>query len=204
MIAITLFIVSNISYAQDYKVEIKKEFGDYLDLILVQDFEKSMDYVIEDVFEIVPKESMISLMETTFNTPGLELSLEKANIISVGDAEIVEEKYYAMLEYSNIMKMKFTEEENETEDEETETQTEEEIAKEKKITNALIRVSLAKSFGDENVKFNEKTETYEIFAQKQAYAVSKNGKDNWKFIVVEKNQKAFLEMILPKAITDKI
>lgn len=202
-VAITLFIFSGIGYAQDYKSEIKKEFGDYLDLILAQDFEKSMEYVIDDVFEIVAKEDMISLMESTFNTPGLELSMEQAKIISVGDKELVEEKFYTLLSYSNIMKMKFLEEAEEENNEE-DNRTEEELAKDEKIKNALVRVSLAKTFGDENVKFNEDSKVYEIFVIKQAYAISENGNENWKFIVAEKNQKAFLELILPKAIVDKI
>jgi len=203
ILVLALLFVGTLGYSQDYKTEIKSEFSNYLDAILAQDFEKSMEYVIEDVFEIIPKESMISVMEATFNTPGLELSLEKANIISVGDTEIVEGKFYSLLSYSNIMKMKFLEEEPEDAENE-ESQTEEELAKEEKIRVALIKVSLAKSFGEENIKYDEDTKIYEIFATKQAYAISKNGKDNWKFIVVEKNQKPFLEMILPKAITDKI
>lgn len=199
LVTLCLLCISVVSYSQDYKTEIKTQFNDYLDAITSMDFNKSMDYVSEDLFKIIPRDQMVRVMEQTFNTPGIEFKLEDAKIHEVNDAEKIEGKFYAMLQYSNVMFMKIN-----TEDDENEEETEEEKAESQELQLSLTKMALQQTFVENNVKYDEKTQFFEIYAEKQAYAISPNGKDNWKFIVVEKNQKAFLERLLPKVLTDKI
>jgi len=79
-----------------------------------------------------------------------------------------------------------------------------ETAVEHKSRINLTELSLDNTFGADNVKYNEKTDFFEVYSEKQVYAISENGETGWKFVVLEKNQKPILEKILPKQLTEKI
>jgi hypothetical protein len=150
-----------------------------------------MNYVIPEFFEIIPKSQMIKLMEQTFNNPSMEFELKNPKILSINDAQKIEEKFYSLLSYSNQMNMKILNEGEETEDE-------------KKMRIGLTQLSFEKNFGSENVKYNEETDFFEILVEKQVYTISKDGIKDWKFLVIEKKQKVLLEKLLPKELVDKI
>ena len=191
LFTILFLTISAIGIAQDYKDELKKEFKDYLGTIVNMEFEKSMEYIIPEFFEIIPKSQMIKIMKQAFNNPGIEIEIINPKIIEVKDKKEIENKYYSLLTYSNQMNMKI-----EVEDEETEG--------EKTTRINLTKLSLESTFGSKNVEYNEETEFYQIQSQKDVYGISKNGENNWKFLVVEKKQKMILEKLLPKELSEKI
>jgi N12 class adenine-specific DNA methylase len=187
-----LFLFTSSIFSQIPEENLRKEFNTYINLTINQDFEKSMDYVVEDFFEIFPKEQMVSLMKQIYNNPSMEIKLEKPTILEVDIIEKINEKYYSILTYSNLMKMKLkSEDENESDED-------------KKMRIGLIKVSLFKKFGAENVDYNEKTDFFEIKVTKKVCSVSKNGNDIWKFVTIEKEQKYILEKFIPKEILEKI
>ncbi len=177
--------------AQDYKKEIESEFMEYLNSLVNMEFEKSVEYITPEIFEIIPKSQMIKMMEMTFNNPSIEFELKNPEIIKIENAQKLEDKFYALLTYTNQMNMKLLAEGEETEDE-------------KKMRINLSKLSLEQTFGVENVKYDEETDFFEIQAQKDVYGISKNGLTDWKFIVIEKKQKIILEKILPKALYEKL
>ena len=74
-IILLLFLAFNSAlFAQDNSEAIKSDFANYLKAIKTQDFETSLDYLVEDVFEIIPKETMLTLMEQMFNVEGVEFT----------------------------------------------------------------------------------------------------------------------------------
>ena len=75
---------------------------------------------------------------------------------------------------------------------------------EKKFRINLMKLSLEESFGSENVKYNFRNDFFEIKSIKNAYAISKNGKDDWKFLVLEKNQDIILKKLLPEELSSQI
>ncbi len=177
---------------ETYKENLNKNFIEYNDLFLKQDFEKSMDYMLPDLFEIIPKNQMILLMKQAYNNPDLELKIDKPKEIVYGEPKEIEGKYYSEITYSYDIKMKFNNI-KESEDEE-----------QKKLTRNLKKLQLEKKFGSENVKFNEETEFYEIKSVKNALGISENRKSDWKFVIVKRKQKFILEKFLPKELTDKL
>ncbi|AQS93137.1 hypothetical protein BXQ17_03170 [Polaribacter sp. BM10] len=183
--------ISAIGIAQDYKNELKKEFNDYLSTIVNMEFEKSMEYIVPEFFEIIPKSQMIKVMKMTFNNPDMEFEIKNPKILKVNDKKEIEKKYYSLLTYSNQMNMKIKGEEGETKDEKT-------------TRINLTKLSLESTFGSENVVYNEKTDFFEIQSQKDVYGISENGEKNWKFLVIEKKQKMILEKLLPKELSEKI
>lgn len=189
--SVLFLIISSTGNAQDYKKTIEIEFTEYLNSIVNKNFAKSMDYVIPEFFEIIPKSQMIKVMEQTFNNPSMEFELKNPKIISINDAQKIEEKFYSLLSYSNQMNMKIRNEGEETEDE-------------KKMRIGLTQLSFEKNFGSQNVKYNKETDFFEILVEKQVYSISKDGKKDWKFLVIEKKQKVLLEKLLPKELVEKI
>ena len=188
---ILLLAISITSFAQDYKKNIKSEFTEYLNSIVNMEFEKSMEYITPEFFEIIPKSQMIKLMEQTFNNPAMEFEIKNPKILNVQDSENINKKYYSLLTYSNQMNMKINNEEEETEDE-------------MKMRINMLKLSFENTFGSGNVIYNEETGFFEIQSKKDVYAISDNGQTNWKFLVVEKKQKLILEKILPEQLAEKI
>ena len=194
-IFILLLIVSNVTFSQtseNYQVNLNKDFVEYNNLILNQEFEKSMDYMLPDFFEIIPKNQMVTLMKQVYNNPDLEFKMDKPKDISYGKPKKINENYYSEITYSYDIQMKF----NNIEESENE--------EKKELTRNLTKLQLEKTFGSGNVEFNEETEFYEIHSIKNAFGISENGMSDWKFVVVEPKQKFILEKILPKVLTEKM
>lgn len=177
--------------AQDYKKNIETEFTAYLTSIVDGDFSKSMNYIVPEFFDIIPKSQMIKLMEQTFNNPSMEFEIKNPKIISIEDAQVIENKSYVFLVYSNQMNIRFVSEIEEDNDE-------------KKMRTSMTQLSLENTFGSNNVNYNKETDFFEILVKKQVYAISKDGKTEWKFLVLEKEQKIILEKMLPKELIGKI
>ncbi|GGZ94807.1 hypothetical protein [Algibacter mikhailovii] len=183
--------ICTIGIAQDYKENIKSEFTEYLNSLINMEFEKSFEYITPEFFEIVPKSQMLQLMEQTFNNPTMVIEIKNPKILTIRNSEIIENKYYSLLTYSNQMNFKMNSEEEETEDEKT-------------MRINLMKLSFQQNFGAENVVYNEKTEFFEIYSEKDVYGISINGETNWKFLVLEKDSKIILDKILPKELAEKI
>ncbi|WP_210462945.1 hypothetical protein [Rufibacter roseolus] len=193
LFTIILLTISTLAFSQNYKKDIESKFLEYNNYIVNQEFKKSTDFVPQEFYEIVPKEQMVLLLERTFNNPEIEFKLKGPQIIDISEKEQVEGKYYSLIKYSSPINMKFK---GKDQKEETET--------ERKLRMNLIKLSFEKTFGSDNVKYNEETGFFEINAQKQAYAISKEGETDWKFLVIESKQKFILEKLLPKQLVEKI
>lgn len=179
------------SFGQDSKKEIERLFYEYLQSIIERDFEKSMNYISDDFFKIVPKEQLVLALEKTFNNPEMEFEIKEPRILDIKDSEVIEKKHYAVLTYSNKIEMKFLTNNEETEDEYN-------------TRTSLINNSLGQTFGQENVLFDQENGSFEIYSEKQVYCISDDGLSEWKFIVIEKRQKPILVKILPNVLTDRL
>lgn len=195
VLLILLMLVSNLTFGQTdetFKENLNKDFIEYNDLILNQEFEKSMDYMLPEFFEIIPKNQMILLMQQIYNNPDLEFQADKPKDIVYGELNKIEERYYSEITYSYDIKMKFKNPEESENEEQND------------LNKNLLKLTLEKTFGSGNVIFNQETEFYEIHSIKNAFGVSQNGMTDWKFVVIEPKQKFILEKILPKELTEKI
>jgi len=186
-----LLSASSIATAQDYKKEIEKEFIEYLNFISTKQFEKSMEYLPADLFKIVPKEQMVELMERTFNDSSITFEFINPKVGDIKDAKKIEAKFYSFLSYSNQMNIKINKSSQETEEEQ-------------EVKMSIMKASFEKSFGAKNVSYNVLTGFFEIQVDKKGYAISENGQTDWKFLVVEKEQKPILEKLLPKELYKKL
>lgn len=109
-ILILLLLVSNFTFGQsekDYKENLNSDFIEYNELILKQEFDKALDFMLPEFFEIIPKSQMILLMKQVYNNPDLEFEAEKPKDIEYGEPKKIEAKYYSEITYSYDIKMKF-------------------------------------------------------------------------------------------------
>lgn len=169
------------------KNAIRTDFMSYLQSIIDKDFQKSTDYISPEIFEIIPRQSMINIMDRTFNNPDMEFVLKEPKILEIGKIVKAEDKFYSKCKYSNLMDMKMNSEEDETE-----------MAKE--VTINLLKLSFEQGFGEGNVNYNSETGFFEIYSEKIVYAISTNGKSDWKFLVRDDDQELILKKLIPEKI----
>ena len=189
VVVILFLLVQTISQAQDYKSIIKASFSDYLDAIVNLEFERSMDYMLPEFFEIVPREQLVGLMEQTFNNPDIHFKIKNPEILKVEDAQKIDGKYYALLTYANDMEIQLQAEADET-------------SEEKGMRVSLTQAAFEQSFGKDNVVYNDSLDQYLIHSEKDVYSISENGVTDWKFLVLGEKQKAILERLLPAQLIE--
>lgn len=175
---------------QDVKQAIANEFTEYQQAIMAKDFEKVISYMVPEFFDIYPKTDYLKLMEQFYNNPDIEFEISNLKIENIDTPEKIENKYYSLLTYSNEMNMKFLNQDELSEED-------------RKSLIGLTLISLEQSFGSNNVSYDPSSEFFRITAEKQVYAISGNGKSDWKFLGIEKDQKAVLEKLLPAELTRK-
>jgi|GEM_PF-1200947 len=191
-----LFIVLNFllcsitGVAQDYKTSIRQRFTEYTKLITYREFDKSMDYVPEEIFTIIPRTQMVALFDQLFNNRKMVVKMIRFDIKEIVDSRKIDSSYYAKLRYISVMSMKMLVDTIES-------------AEVKDNRLLMTKAAFANAFGSDNVKLDEATETYIISAAKSSWAISKNGKDGWKFVNVEPQQRLLMEKILPKGLIEE-
>ncbi len=172
---------------------IKSDFITYLNHMINQEFAESVDYLYPELFEFVPKEQMISTMEETFNSPEVKISLNKPNVINVGEVRHIDSVYFCKLKYSHLMNMKF-------EDSKDTSITQQEI----ELRNNLTLSNLESTFGKENVSYDATDSSFDILSIKDSYAKSYDGLTDWKFIDIEKDNLMLLNLLLPPQLVEEI
>lgn len=180
--------------AQTDSDTVKEDFSAYLEAIKNKDFETSLSYVVDGVFEIVPKETMLMVMEQTFNTEGVEFTFGDFVIDKINEPIVIDGTSYVIMNYTNDMSNRFT---SENEDDET-------SEEDKKMTRLLTQSALEQQFGKGSVVYNETTDFYDIKAVKKAIAIGEENEGKWKFLVVEKGNPFILKSILPSSILEKV
>lgn len=172
-------------YAQSVNETIERQFTEYSQLVIDNEFDKALDYVPEEIFEIIPREQMIKMMQMVLNSTDFEYKATLPKIISISDIIKIEEVNYVKIKNSSEVQMKFLELEK---DEHRET------------TISLFKLSFEKKFGVGNVKYNEETHFFEINSTKDIIAKSNDLKE-WKFVIIENdNHKLILERFIPKQL----
>lgn len=184
-----LLSFSGLLAAQDYQKHIEADFKAYWQLLIDGEYDAAMDYVEPKLFEIAPREMMVSFIKQTFESPMMDIEFGTTSISGIESAQQVEGKHYVLVNYLNLVKMHFPKDEETSEGE-------------YKSKNALIEAAFKQKFGSDRVTFEEETGFFTVEAEKQLYAISEDGKSNWKFLVFEQENKAILEAVLPRALLE--
>lgn len=170
----------------NYKNEIASNFTQYLNFNSKQDYEKSVEYIVDDFFKIIPKKTMIEILHRNSEKSGVFIKMKNPKIINIGNEKNIDNKNYSLISYSVTIEMKSNE------------------LKGKNTTEKKRYIDvITQNFGAKNVKFIDETSTFEIYSKRYSFAISKNGKTDWKFLAIDKNENYILEKIIPKDFLKK-
>lgn len=176
---IFFFLISALGFSQDLSI-VEMQFRDYNNLILDKKFSKAIDlYANEKFLKQVPKDVLERSMEALFNAPQVEFKMFEPENLKI-NKEIIsaEDRQYVFINYDQKVYMKF---------------------KDLNEVNSDVLTALKREFGEGNVAYNSKTNFYEIQSNKNAVADSADSK-NWKFTVLDKNNKELLTRIFPSEV----
>ena len=190
-LTLAIFALTSLtSLAQEYKTNIKQRFTEFNQYMVKGEFDKSMDYIPEAIFTIVPRAEMVKMFEQLLNNKDMEVKFIGFDIKEIAEVRKIDSYYYAKIKYRSAMtlKMKTSETEN---------------ADEKSTRLSMTKQAFANTFGSDHVKLDELTETFTIHPIKNSWAISKNGETEWKFVNIEPKQRLMMEKVLPKVLIEE-
>lgn len=107
LISLLLFVVLPLS-AQDYKVNIEKDFKRLNDLFLSGKYEEAMDLFPERIFEVASREQLAAAFSQIMNNKDVKTVILDYKVLDISTPEEVEGKFYAAFKYKTSMTMSFT------------------------------------------------------------------------------------------------
>ena len=190
---ILVLIVSINSFSQVKTSEIdtskiELQFLEYIEALENKDFNKAVEYLPKSLFKIVPKSQMLNVLSETFDNPDIDFGYSRASVLKVDSLKLIENNYYALLEYEAILKMRINDKNpNESPSE--------------RIERIDSHKSLIKEMFGENVRaYDSVTEYFDVYEKKKAFAISNIDGIEWKFLVIDHESQKLREIILPKEL----
>lgn len=177
--------------AQNVNENIEKGFVEMQSAIMNKDFKKSVEYIADELFKVIPKDQLISVLELTFNNPQMEIELSLPENISISIPMKEGGKYYSILSFPSIQKIRLLDPNGLP------------LSKddEKVISMRSAFESVA---GADNVTFDDESMFFTVIIDQKAVAISENGKDGWKYMNFDKSQATLFEQLLPKTVIEKL
>src|SRR6478752_6808948 len=87
------------AYGQSEKDEIKNTFHDYFNTVMQQENEKTLVYIYPKLFDIIPKEKMLDIMNKTKADTSMRVVLAEPFITRISETTKIEATEYAVIQY---------------------------------------------------------------------------------------------------------
>ncbi|MFC7347032.1 hypothetical protein ACFQO9_09930 [Chryseobacterium zhengzhouense] len=178
---ISIFSLAQTKISSD-EIQIKKSLTYFVNCVKAKNMNQAVSCIYPKFFTIVPKEQMIQGLEMAYNNPVLKVNIQNFDFGVIEKPELIGNEYFSITNYGFKMQCDVS------------------AANDEMQMN--IEKALKSKYGKNNVKAVRKG-IYDIDAKMRACAVSKDRK-LWKFLVLEKSYKPYLDKILPKKVIDKI
>jgi hypothetical protein len=186
-------LITNTSFGQMNKDEIKLTFEKYFESVEQKENEKTLEYIYPKLFEIYPKNKMLEAMNEMKADTTTAITISNDSIIHISETFELEGIKYALIKYSFKMTMKFSETKNETESSENED-----------FNKAELSYELLKEvYGEKNTIYNKENSTIYINVSNEMFAIKNPSYNDWKFLENKENMKPILEKLLPKKVLKK-
>jgi len=192
LLLFSVFLSANFLFAQDdaAKTEIKTAFDGYFATLKSKDNTAAMDYIYPKLFDMVPKQMMIELMDQMYADTTMEIWFDNPQLQDISEIVKVEDGRYALVSYSFQMYIKLLEVD------ETEGEEESVIAMTHSMYNQM--------FGVENVKLLEGENTFSIFTENKLISINDELTEGWKFLEKNETMAPLLQQILPAEVLEKL
>ena len=180
------------SFSQSREKAIREGFTKWNEAMIAQNFEKSTDYVADEMFTLLSKEQFVGMMQMMFKNPKLEIVLTMPEILSISDATKVNDKFYFIINTKSMQKLRFFD------DDGTYAKLEDSVIAQQTYT------TWKNQLGEENVSYDEETAFFTLKVTQKVLSLSPDGKTSWKYLGVDENTKMMLKQIIPEEVMSKL
>lgn len=146
-----------------------KRLTEFLNSNTKLDFKTVMEYTYPKLFELVPKEQMIELMESTFSNPTMKISMDSLRIDKIHPLFKYQQGLYAKVDYFMIMGMQFLDS----------------TMSEQALQGAYT--GLQSQYGNDKVRLNKAQRRIDISVLTGMAAMKDLPADEWTFINMRKD-----------------
>ena len=183
-ILLIIFFSANF-YTQDMKKNIENDFTNYIHIFLDKNFDEIPKYSYPEMKEYIEEGENIKYFKESFSDRDeVKIKFSNPEINSISDIYQIENKYYSIVDYSNILIFDFSD------------KSEKSSTMHKKI--------LEYAYGKGNVYYFEKEKHFKVLVLKKIIARLDNATDGWKFLVLHEGSMKLIREILPNIILEKI
>tara|TARA_Y100001978_G_scaffold202929_1_gene225789 strand:- start:1256 stop:1849 length:594 start_codon:yes stop_codon:yes gene_type:complete len=176
----------NFSHAQSEAQAVKDGFNKYQVLLQEKKFNEAMNYIYPELFTLVAKEKLVKILEQTFSNPMLEVKMGESKVTKTGKVQEINGKKYMIITFKGVSYMKPGG-----------------TAEQQALLKDRMQAGFNEQFGADNVSYSESTGFFTIQMEKEAVAISSDGK-NWTYLSIEPQQKLMVEKILPAEIVAQV
>ena len=176
--------------SSDNSSSLERRLTEFMKLNEEMNFEKIMDYIYPKAFSIVPRNQLLQAMKEGYANNVVKIKLDSMKVDKIYPTFEMGNGYYAKITYNMTMLLKLT---HSTDSIETNDISQSE----------LIRASMAKKYGDDNVSIDEATGLIRIRTTDQMIAVRDKSVENWCFVNLNKED-SLINKIFSKEVLDKI
>jgi hypothetical protein len=183
LFCLLLAVSSGFSQSAKDSAELTSRLEIFMQYNRDMNFEKIMGYIYPRLFTIAPKEQIKEAMESGFNNDELTIKLDSIRIEKVYPLFASGNNRYAKISYSMLILMSPKQQDDSTD------------------MNELVPVIQAQ-FGEENVRFDKKTNTLIIYQKVDMAAIKDELSPEWTFMNLKKDD-PMMDLLLDKELLSK-
>ncbi|GGB75305.1 hypothetical protein GCM10007424_14050 [Flavobacterium suaedae] len=182
-------LISSLTFAQDKKSLEERAQAVYKATTNSSgDYAAVAEYTYPKVFDIVPKETLIEVMNSVLNSPEVKIQmLDIKPDFSYGAIKKIDDAYYCLIDHNLGMKMIFTQD----------------IPSEQ---GEMIKEQIKAAMETENVVFNDDENSFTIKQKAQMLAISDSHTDyDWYFINLgDEGSEKFIGMLFNDKVREEV
>ncbi len=179
------FIAKESNSESEHFKEIREDLTEYFRLLSEGKLSACMEYIHPGLFEIVPKETMVEMMGSTFEDPELKISIDSIQVTEVSEVVEIEEQAFARVghRYQLIMKP-------------LDWPSKEEL-------NTMV-TGMGWSYGEDNIKVDDSEKNIRIQIENIMIAFHFPDMEHWYFLENSPERKGLYQRFIPQEVVDKL
>lgn len=182
-----LLFFGSIAHTQEDTALVNR-INEMLKITQKKDLEKIMDYTYPKLFDIAPRELMISTLQETYENDEFIIDLDSVSIITIFPIFNINDTSYVKIVHSMLMKMKYKEP-LDTSDMES---------------KSMLVSILEPKYGAGNVHFDSAANSLNIFMKPDMLGIKDKTSNTWTFITLNDDNPFLLEMLFSEAVRSKL
>jgi hypothetical protein len=183
---------------------IRQTFSTYFNTVEQGDYGTTLDYIYPRLYDLVPKEAMLTAMLQINADPSIQISMDSSTINKISNVITVGDSMYARVDYSFRMIMKLIPEETGL-DEEAETDTTEGEEEEEEFNQFDFTANMLDGmYGEKNVRRDKENSILYIQIEASMFAIDDPKFKGWKFLEKKDQLKPVLEQLIPEEVLKEL